>query len=107
MGVEATFPVAEATSTGLIIMIGQILGVIYLVLTNIFIKKPNNHQLAVQKCGGENSDLTNVATWSVSFLVWAGCVCLSIVIFVIFFWPNYRRRVYEANRSVKTCDGIP
>ncbi|CAJ0584547.1 unnamed protein product, partial [Mesorhabditis spiculigera] len=35
LGVECTYPVAEATSTGLIIMIGQILGVIFVVTTNL------------------------------------------------------------------------
>ncbi|KIH68334.1 transporter, major facilitator family protein [Ancylostoma duodenale] len=99
MGVEATFPVAEATSTGLIIMIGQIQGVIYVILTNVFVGKPDPHQLAIQTCVDKNSNLKTVVTWTVPFLIWAGCVCLLIILFVILFWPKYKRREYEANRA--------
>ncbi|EYC35710.1 hypothetical protein Y032_0995g3339 [Ancylostoma ceylanicum] len=109
MGVEATFPVAEATSTGLIIMIGQIQGVVYVILTNVFVGKPDPHQLAIQTCVDKNSNLKTVVTWSavfsVPFLIWAGCVCLLIILFVILFWPKYKRREYEANRT-KTENGI-
>ncbi|WKY14962.1 hypothetical protein Q1695_000463 [Nippostrongylus brasiliensis] len=101
MGVEATFPVAEATSTGLIIMIGQIQGVIYVILTNVFVGKPDPHLLAAQTCVDKNSNLKSVVTWSVPFLIWAGCVCLLIISFVIFFWPKYKRREYEAAQALK------
>uniref|UniRef100_A0A183G1H9 MFS domain-containing protein n=1 Tax=Heligmosomoides polygyrus TaxID=6339 RepID=A0A183G1H9_HELPZ len=99
MGVEATFPVAEATSTGLIIMIGQIQGVIYVILTNVFVGKPDPHQLAVQTCVDKNSGLKGVVTWSVPFLIWSGCVCTLIISFVILFWPKYKRREYEASQA--------
>ncbi|VDO43370.1 unnamed protein product [Haemonchus placei] len=101
MGVEATFPVAEATSTGLVIMIGQIQGVIYVILTNVFVGKPDPHNLAVQTCVNKNSDLKTVSTWSTPFLIWAGFVSLLIIVFVIFFWPTYKRRDFEAAQALK------
>ncbi|KJH42546.1 transporter, major facilitator family protein [Dictyocaulus viviparus] len=100
MGVEVTFPVAETTSTGLIVMIGQIQGIIYVILTNMFVGKPNNHQLALQTCTNDDSNLNTVVTWSVPFMIWCGCVWILIILFVAFFWPNYRRRDYEAARNV-------
>ncbi|KAK6032890.1 hypothetical protein OSTOST_00902, partial [Ostertagia ostertagi] len=104
MGVEATFPVAEATSTGLIIMIGQIQGVIYVIVTNIFVGKPDPYELATQTCVTKNSQLKSVSTWSAPFLIWTGCVSLLIIVFVIFFWPKYKRRDFEAAQAVKEID---
>lgn len=63
MGVEATFPVAEATSTGLIIMIGQVQGVLYVLLTNLAVGKPTPHDLAIQTCVDRNDQLHTVLTW--------------------------------------------
>ncbi|KAK6765648.1 hypothetical protein RB195_025518 [Necator americanus] len=106
MGVEATFPVAEATSTGLIIMIGQIQGVVYVILTNVFAGKPDPHNLAAQTCVDNNSNLNTVVTWSVPYMIWAGCVCLTIILFVALFWPKYKRREYETIQAgLKREDG--
>lgn len=63
MGVEATFPVAEATSTGLIIMIGQVQGVFYVIMTNLAVGKPDPHDMAIQTCVDTNSQNHTVLTW--------------------------------------------
>ncbi|PAV66174.1 hypothetical protein WR25_25473 isoform B [Diploscapter pachys] len=100
MGVEATYPVAEATSTGLIIMIGQVQGVIYVVLTNLVTGKPTPHDLATQTCVNTNGNIKTVLTWEYSFIVWLCIIFLLILLFVTCFWPKYKRREYEmANRN--------
>ncbi|KAF1749183.1 hypothetical protein GCK72_025650 [Caenorhabditis remanei] len=95
MGVEATFPVAEATSTGLIIMIGQIQGVFYVVMTNLAVGKPDPHDMAIQTCVDQNDQIHTVLTWKWPFLIWLACISVLIMSFVAFFWPKYKRREYE------------
>uniref|UniRef100_A0A8R1DYC6 Major facilitator superfamily (MFS) profile domain-containing protein n=1 Tax=Caenorhabditis japonica TaxID=281687 RepID=A0A8R1DYC6_CAEJA len=103
MGVEATFPVAEATSTGLIIMLGQIQGVIYVVITNLAVGKPNPHDLAVQTCVDYNDQLSTVLTWKWPFIIWLSCISILIILFVAFFWPKYKRRNYEQGKITEDC----
>ncbi|CAI5454749.1 unnamed protein product [Caenorhabditis angaria] len=100
MGVEATFPVAEATSTGLIIMIGQVQGVFFVIMTNLAVGKPTPHDLAIQTCVDANQNINTVLTWKWPFLIWLICLCILIVLFVIFFWPKYKRRNYEQGQRI-------
>uniref|UniRef100_A0A0N4ZCM3 MFS domain-containing protein n=1 Tax=Parastrongyloides trichosuri TaxID=131310 RepID=A0A0N4ZCM3_PARTI len=50
VGVEITFPVAEATSTGLICILGQIEGIVFLLVTNAFSGTISPEEQAVQTC---------------------------------------------------------
>ncbi|CAJ0954173.1 unnamed protein product, partial [Mesorhabditis belari] len=100
LGVECTYPVAEATSTGLIIMIGQVLGVIFVVTTNLVNGTPSPRELAIQTCVTHNEDMNTVLTWKWPFVMWNCFVCAGITIFLAIFWPRYKRRAYEAARKL-------
>ncbi|CAB3400215.1 unnamed protein product [Caenorhabditis bovis] len=101
MGVEATFPVAEATSTGLIIMIGQVQGVFYVLMTNLAVGKPTPHDLAIQTCVDSNQNINTVLTWKYPFIIWLACISALIIIFVSLFWPKYKRRNYEQGQKMQ------
>ncbi|VDM77841.1 unnamed protein product [Strongylus vulgaris] len=96
----------ESPSTGIASFFSQVQGVIYVILTNIFVGQPDAHELAVQTCVDKNSNLKTVVTWSVPFLIWAGGVCLLIILFVGLFWPKYKRRDYEAQAKRDVCGSV-
>ncbi|CAD6185452.1 unnamed protein product [Caenorhabditis auriculariae] len=102
MGVEATFPVAEATSTGLIIMIGQIQGVVYVILTNLATGKPTPADLAVQTCVDTNQNLKTVFDVEMALYHLARVHFRSDCGFSLCcFWPKYKRRNYEQGRKTE------
>uniref|UniRef100_A0A0N5C5R7 MFS domain-containing protein n=1 Tax=Strongyloides papillosus TaxID=174720 RepID=A0A0N5C5R7_STREA len=100
VGVEVTFPVAEATSTGLICIMGQLEGIVFLVLTNVFTGLITPDQQKHQTCTSEYDP--TIPTWEAPFIIWAGCVLLLIVIFVALFWPKYKRSLYEVKKKTGT-----
>ncbi|KAK0397283.1 hypothetical protein QR680_002065 [Steinernema hermaphroditum] len=97
IGVETTYPVAEATSAGLIIMSGQIQGVIYVFLTAAFNKPAPTKDMRVQSCAND-SDPQNVPSWYWSSIAWNVCIVILIVFFVLLFYPKYRRVEYEREK---------
>jgi len=100
MGVEATYPVAEATSSGLIIMTGQLQGVIYLMLTNFLGKKATAREMAIQKCitSSSPSDGTEPMDWTYASVFFNVMIAVLIIVFVSSFWPKYKRVQFELER---------
>uniref|UniRef100_H2SHM0 Solute carrier family 49 member 3 n=1 Tax=Takifugu rubripes TaxID=31033 RepID=H2SHM0_TAKRU len=81
--VECSYPVGEATSTGIIVMSGQVQGVLYVVLLQALTTRITEAPLST--CQGED------LSWGVSMLVLAGLFCLFACCFVVFFHTPYRR----------------
>uniref|UniRef100_A0AC34GV10 Major facilitator superfamily (MFS) profile domain-containing protein n=1 Tax=Panagrolaimus sp. ES5 TaxID=591445 RepID=A0AC34GV10_9BILA len=103
LGVEITYPVAEATSSGILIMVGQIQGVIYLVTTVLLARPASTHEMRIQTCINKDDSDADVQNWRDSFIAWNAIVVVLIIIFVTFFWPKYRRMQYEQGvRSQQT-----
>lgn len=50
LGVEITYPVAEATSTGLIIISGQVQGIIYVLLMSALARDVDKSNFPNEKC---------------------------------------------------------
>uniref|UniRef100_A0AC34R2X3 Major facilitator superfamily (MFS) profile domain-containing protein n=1 Tax=Panagrolaimus sp. JU765 TaxID=591449 RepID=A0AC34R2X3_9BILA len=98
LGVEVTYPVAEATSSGLLIMIGQIQGVIYVFLTFIFTRQASLHEMKIQTCSS-STDPNDVQNWLYAFIAWNGVIAVLIILFVSLFWPKYKRMQYEQGKS--------
>uniref|UniRef100_A0A0K0EH74 MFS domain-containing protein n=1 Tax=Strongyloides stercoralis TaxID=6248 RepID=A0A0K0EH74_STRER len=99
VGVEVTFPVAEATSTGIICIMGQLEGIVFLLLTNAFTGLITPQQQKEQTC--TNGYDPTIPTWKVPFIIWAGCVLLLLLVFLVLFWPKYKRSLYEEKKNLK------
>uniref|UniRef100_A0A914UMK3 Membrane transporter n=1 Tax=Plectus sambesii TaxID=2011161 RepID=A0A914UMK3_9BILA len=99
IGVETTYPVAEATSTGLIIITGQIEGVLFVLITEALTQSTTTAEQAVQTCSVTSSDI-EVKNWKWSAVAWNIMAVTLIVIFIIFFWPRYKRIEYENQKRV-------
>lgn len=96
LGVECSYPVGEATSSGLIFISGQIQSVIYMVLLQALTKPQTDSTVSVCVTGGE-ADLN----WTVPALVMAGLCTVGTCCFVLFFHTDYRRLRAEAAASPK------
>lgn len=81
--VECSYPVGEATSTGLIFVSGQVQSVVYVMLLQALTTRLTDAPQAT--CGDV------VLSWRVPVLVLAGLFTLSTCVFVICFHTRYRR----------------
>ncbi|GMT06733.1 hypothetical protein PENTCL1PPCAC_28907 [Pristionchus entomophagus] len=100
-GVEITFPVAEATSTGLIIMSGQIQGVVYVLVTAILNTKATSHELAIQTCTDNLTEFGVIVGWKYSFLAWQVFIVILGLVCIIFFRPKLRRMALDVGTDAK------
>ncbi|GMR62295.1 hypothetical protein PMAYCL1PPCAC_32490, partial [Pristionchus mayeri] len=101
-GVEITYPVAEATSTGLIIMSGQIQGVIYVAVTAILNQKATPHELGIQTCTDNLSEFGVIVGWKYSFIAWQVFIVILGLICIIFFRPKLRRMALDVGVTADT-----
>uniref|UniRef100_A0A1I7ZTV9 MFS domain-containing protein n=1 Tax=Steinernema glaseri TaxID=37863 RepID=A0A1I7ZTV9_9BILA len=106
LGVETTYPVAEATSSGLIIMSGQVQGVIYVFLTQAFNGVASSRDMRVQTCTTD-SDPNSVPSWYWSSVAWNVCIIVLILFFVLLFFPKYRRVEYERAKTNEKMHELP
>ncbi|XP_043827170.1 solute carrier family 49 member A3 isoform X1 [Dromiciops gliroides] len=90
--VECSYPVGEGTSTGLVFVIGQIEGVIIMVLLEALTIQRSN--AGPSKCQLQEDTTLD---WTNSMLLLAGLFCIFSCIFVIFFHTPYKRLQAEAN----------
>ncbi|KAL8587046.1 hypothetical protein ACOMHN_023436 [Nucella lapillus] len=118
MAVEITYPVAEATSSGLLFISGQIQGLVYMLVAQM-IAQPLSpaEQGMTNTCGtssnstaGGDSDGFTPQDWTVPNLFLDGIMTFFTIIFLLFFRPVYRRLLAERiaedgrvlNQSVET-----
>uniref|UniRef100_A0A671KS73 Major facilitator superfamily domain-containing protein 7-like n=1 Tax=Sinocyclocheilus anshuiensis TaxID=1608454 RepID=A0A671KS73_9TELE len=94
LGVECSYPVGEATSSGLIFVSGQIQAALYLLLLQALAKPMAESPLSVCATGTDAS-----LSWTVPVLVMAGLCTLGTCCFVGFFHTDYRRLRAEATAS--------
>lgn len=99
LGVEITYPHSPAVSTGLQLMTGQTLGVLYILLTTSMAQNPTKKIMNVQTCTTGSREHVGVYDWQYSMLVWNLLVVLRAIFFVTMFWPKYRRIEYERNEQ--------
>ncbi|KAF8353949.1 hypothetical protein PRIPAC_95572 [Pristionchus pacificus] len=100
-GVEITFPVAEATSTGLIIMSGQIQGVLYVLVTAILNVPASPHERSIQTCSDLMSETASISNWKWSFIAWMVFVAVLGLICIIFFRPKLRRMALDVGANAR------
>uniref|UniRef100_A0A671Q5G0 Solute carrier family 49 member 3 n=1 Tax=Sinocyclocheilus anshuiensis TaxID=1608454 RepID=A0A671Q5G0_9TELE len=95
LGVECSYPVGEATSSGLIFV--QIQAALYLLLLQALAKPMADSPLSVCATGADAN-----LSWTVPVLVMAGLCTLGTCCFVGFFHTDYRRLRAEATASPNT-----
>ncbi|XP_031559501.1 solute carrier family 49 member A3-like [Actinia tenebrosa] len=95
LGVECTYPVAEATSAGLQWIMGQASGIILIIICQVLAQSKTDQELPDAKCrksdkqGGHIQDLT----WAMYFLTIVAVFVA--IIFIILFKPRYHRLIAE------------
>ncbi|KAK7110965.1 solute carrier family 49 member A3-like [Littorina saxatilis] len=115
MAVEITYPVAEATSSGLLFISGQIQGVIYMVVAQFLTKPlPLAEQGLSNACGTSGNATAEFIPqdWTVPGLFLDGTMTFFTIIFLLCFRPVYRRLLAERiagddkilNQTVETSD---
>ncbi|XP_067313219.1 solute carrier family 49 member A3 isoform X2 [Pseudorasbora parva] len=97
LGVECSYPVGEATSSGLIFVSGQIQAALYLLLLQALATPIEDSSVSVCATGADAN-----LSWTVPVLVMAGLCALGTCCFVGFFHTDYRRLRAEAAASPKT-----
>ncbi|KAI4819739.1 hypothetical protein KUCAC02_004975 [Chaenocephalus aceratus] len=94
LAVECTYPVGEATSSGLIFVSGQVQSFLYIVLLQALSKRLADSPLST--CGDA------VLSWKVPMLVLGGLTCVFSCVFVLFFNTRYRRLEAEEQATYRT-----
>uniref|UniRef100_A0A8C4Q1I9 Solute carrier family 49 member 3 n=1 Tax=Eptatretus burgeri TaxID=7764 RepID=A0A8C4Q1I9_EPTBU len=92
VGVECTYPVGEATSTGLLFVSGQIQALILILLLQALARPLSPADSVFVACKGS---LMIPYDWTVSMLVFAGVCVLASSIFTLLFRAELRRRKAE------------
>ncbi|KAF7239988.1 Solute carrier family 49 member A3 [Varanus komodoensis] len=94
LAVECSYPVGEGTSSGLIFVMSQLLGMLYMFLFQ---------SLAVKKEEAPFSTCTvasgGALDWTTSTLVMAGLSCATACTFVVSFHTDYKRISAETSRG--------
>ncbi|KAI1699378.1 major facilitator superfamily domain-containing protein 7-a [Ditylenchus destructor] len=88
LGVETTFPVAEATSSGILIIAGQLL----LFLTTFVMQELESSSWIY---GAEKA--ANAQNYQLSIDFWTLSAIFAAIFSCLFLWPRYHRLEYEEN----------
>ncbi|XP_006822711.1 solute carrier family 49 member A3-like [Saccoglossus kowalevskii] len=89
LAVETTYPIAQATSAGLIIVSGHIQGIAYTFIMQALKRPLPAYKMKTQTCVQDAQDMT------VSTIFSGALLTVSFIIFVIFFKTEYKRRKKE------------
>ncbi|XP_071793286.1 solute carrier family 49 member A3-like [Asterias amurensis] len=98
LGVETTYPVAEGTSTGFLVMAGQVQGIAGILLSQYLTTDLTPHQKNIQLCRGDVTpqDLT------LPLLIFAGYAAFNACIFLLFFKTEYKRLKAEERQAASS-----
>ncbi|CAO4383185.1 unnamed protein product [Caenorhabditis nigoni] len=95
---ECTFPVSEATSTGLIVLSGQIQSVIYVFIMKNFARPLQPDRMHIQVCQLTPDDTVNTPKDNtMSIMIFSLLATLLVLALVVLFKPVYKR--LEAERG--------
>ncbi|CAG5127238.1 unnamed protein product, partial [Candidula unifasciata] len=96
MAVEVTYPVAEATSTGIVFLSGQIQGIILMLLAQFLAQPLSDHDASLPQACPSDGEF-EPQDWTIPNLILNGYSVLCAAVVVIFFRADYRR-MREENR---------
>ncbi|CAH1258649.1 MFSD7 [Branchiostoma lanceolatum] len=89
LAIEVTYPVAEATSSGLLIVSGQVWGIILILITQAIAQPLSAEDALHANCGTTGAIIPQ--DMSIAMWVLAGVACFAAIIQIIFFRPTYKR----------------
>ncbi|CAK8677998.1 unnamed protein product [Clavelina lepadiformis] len=98
LAVETTYPVGEATSSGIVFMSGQLQGIVLVLLLQSIgtdLKQPPS----TNKCTSENLGNIPVQDMSVPVYIMVGYAALIALVYIIFFRTEYKRLHAERHGS--------
>ncbi|VDP52569.1 unnamed protein product [Soboliphyme baturini] len=99
LGAECTFPVAESTSSGLIVLSGQLQSVVFISVVQMLSVPLHGvalqHQVCTIKTAATSSSAVSAFDMTTPLLTLCGVATFSACIFIIFFKPKLRRVVLE------------
>uniref|UniRef100_A0A0L8GVD8 Major facilitator superfamily (MFS) profile domain-containing protein n=1 Tax=Octopus bimaculoides TaxID=37653 RepID=A0A0L8GVD8_OCTBM len=99
--VECTFPVAEATSSGLLVIVGQILGVIFIVVMQVLAQPMSASESRNSTCK-TNSLSTETLDFTISNFFGSGVLVLFCVLSLVFFFhPELKRLTAEKKAAAQ------
>jgi len=105
LAVETTYPVGEATSSGIVFMSGQLQGII-LVLVMQSIGTPLSNTTAPKSlCNSDNLGNIPETNMSVPVYVMTAYAGLVGIVFLIFFRTKYHRHIAELGEDNDKCSG--
>ncbi|EFO24695.2 major facilitator superfamily transporter [Loa loa] len=101
---ECTFPVSETSSSGLVVLSGQIHSIIYVGITNLLARPLQQAYKNIQICTVEDEANSTAVPQdsSISVIVLSAIAALLAIVLVIFFKPTYKRMGAEKNNSLVT-----
>jgi FLVCR family MFS transporter 7 len=104
MAAECTFPVSETTSTGLIVLSGQIQSIIYVALLATYAKPLQPEALKYQVCSQsiEDADSVSAKDMSTSVIIMSVIAAVLVLVLVAFFHPRYRRLEADKNNMISS-----
>jgi FLVCR family MFS transporter 7 len=105
LSAECAFPVSETTSTGLIVLSGQVQSVIYVAVMSMLAKPLVGDAAFHQVCklpGDEGA--SEPKSWYMSNIVMSIVAAVLFFILVIFFHPRYRRMEAEKAHGIVPRD---
>ncbi|KAJ8262531.1 hypothetical protein GJAV_G00167480 [Gymnothorax javanicus] len=85
LSVESSYPVGEASSSGLLFISGQIQSIVYMVILQALTQPIADSPFTCAAGGGET------LSWRVPMLVMAGLLSIGSCFFLLFFHTEYRR----------------
>jgi len=106
LAAEVTFPVSETTSVGLIVIFGQIQGILYTAIMQFFSIEVSANEVCTSndcvKCAVTNTTtgLEMVRGWETSTYVMSGIALFLLVTLFLFFHPTYKRAAAERGDKV-------
>ncbi|XP_077979486.1 solute carrier family 49 member A3-like [Glandiceps talaboti] len=105
LGVEATYPIAQATSAGLILISGHVQGIIYTLIMQTLGRPASPHTMEIQTCVGKNHTTgivdKEVDDMTISMLFVGGLLAVTVIVFTLFFKTDYRRMNAEHSQSTE------
>ncbi|CAD5235721.1 unnamed protein product [Bursaphelenchus xylophilus] len=96
MSAECTFPVTETTSTGLIVLTGQVMSIIFVAIVSMINKPISDAKRKIQVCDAKDPTAAKDAWWGL--IVVSIIAILLVILLISVFKPVYKRMLAEQGR---------
>jgi len=103
MSAECTFPVAETTSTGLVVLSGQIQAVIFMAIMTQFSSPLEKDQTKYQVCDPHHPE--KAKNYSLAIYIISGIAISLVILLVALFKPVYKRMNAEKGAALIETEG--